>query len=123
MQNNDRNFHGILDNSTHSLEKLVDVNLMIGRPITTISGFQIIPFSKVTMGSLAGGGEYGDVKVLKEGEDASFAGGNGSVISMKPIGFLVDDGAGCRMIRVTDDALDNLIEHASEILRNITKKD
>ena len=123
MQEENKKINGILQNSTGTLERLVDVNLMIGKPITTISGFQIIPFSKVTMGSLAGGGEYGDVKVLKEGEEPSFAGGNGSVISMKPMGFLVDDGVACRMIRVTDEAMDSLIEHASEILRNITQKD
>lgn len=123
MQEENKKINGILQNSTGTLERLVDVNLMIGKPITTISGFQIIPFSKVTMGSLAGGGEYGDVKVLKEGEEPSFAGGNGSVISMKPMGFLVDDGVSCRMIRVTDEAMDSLIEHASEILRNITQKD
>ena len=113
---------GILDSSTLSLERLVDVNLIIGKPITTISGFQIIPFSKITTGSLAGGGEYGDVKALKEGEDPTFAGGNCSVVSMKPMGFIIDDGKDCRMIRVSDDTLDNLVEHAAEILHNITKK-
>ena len=123
MQEENKKINGILQNSTGSLERLVDVNLMIGKPITTVSGFQVIPFSKVTMGSLAGGGEYGDVKVLKEGEEPSFAGGSGSVISMKPMGFLIDDGSSCRMIRVTDEAMDTLIEHASEILRNITQKD
>lgn len=123
MTTENKKIDGILDSSTLSLERLADVNLMIGKPITTVSGFQIIPFSKVTMGSLAGGGEYGDVKVLKEGEEPSFAGGNGSVVSMKPMGFIIDDGKSCRMIRVTDDAMDSLIEHASEILRNVTKKD
>ncbi len=118
-----KQINGILDSSTHSLSKLADVNLIVGQPITTASGFQIIPFSKVTMGSLAGGGEYGDVKVLKEGEEPSFAGGNGSVVSMKPMGFLVDDGKSCQMIRVTDEAMDSFIEHASEIIKNITKKD
>lgn len=111
-----------ITNSTMSLASLADVNLIIGKPITTISGFQVIPFSKVTMGSLSGGGEYGDVKVLKDGEEPSFAGGNGSVVSMKPMGFIIDDGKDCRMIRVTDEALDSLIEHAGEVLRNITKK-
>ena len=122
MQGDNLKIDGILDSSTLSLERLADVNLMIGKPITTISGFQIIPFSKVTMGSLAGGGEYGSVKVLKEGEDPSFAGGNGSVVSMKPMGFIIDDGSECRMVRVTDETVDNLIEHVAEILHNITKK-
>ena len=122
MQEGNKQINGILQNSIGNLEKLADVNLIVGAPITTISGFQIIPFSKVTMGSLCGGGEYGDVKVLKDGEEPSFAGGNGSIVSMKPMGFLIDDGSSCQIVRVTDEAMDSLIEHASEIIKNITKK-
>ena len=44
------------------------------------------------------------------------------MISMKPMGFLIDDGKTCRMMRVTDEPLDNLIERASEIVRNVTSK-
>lgn len=123
MERGKEKIDGVLNASMGNLEKLADVNMIIGKPITTVSGFQIIPFSKVTMGSLSGGGEYGDVKVLKDGEEPSFAGGNGSVVSMKPMGFLVDDGESCHMLRVTDEALDSLIEHAGDILRNITKKE
>ena len=42
------------------------MNTIIGKPIITASGFQIIPFSKVTLANLSGGGEYGDVKIIKE---------------------------------------------------------
>jgi sporulation protein YtfJ len=106
--------------SAANLNELADVNTVMGTPIITASGFQIIPFSKVTMGSLSGGGEYGDVKVVKELDSLPFAGGSGTLISMKPMGFLIDDGTSCRMVRVTDVPLDNLIEKASDIVRHMT---
>ena len=115
--------NGLIDNSMVGLSELADVNTVIGKPITTVSGFQIIPFSKVTIGSLAGGGEYGDDKLVREAEAFPFAGGNGSVVSMKPIGFIIDDGKTCSILRVTEDPVDNLVERASEILRNISAKD
>lgn len=112
----------LIDASVVTLNDLADVDTVIGKPIVTASGFQIIPFSKVTMGSLSGGGEYGDVKVVKETDSMPFAGGSGSVVSMKPMGFIVDDGKTCRLVRVTDQPIDNLIEKASEIIQNVTAK-
>ena len=49
-------------------------------------------------------------------------GGSGSVVSMKPMGFIIDDGKNCRLIRVTDQPVDSLIEKAGEIVQNITAK-
>ena len=113
----------LINHSVFELNQMADVNTIIGKPIVTVSGFQIIPFSKVTLGSLAGGGEYGDEKLVRETEAFPFAGGNGTVVSMKPMGFIIDDGKTCSILRVTDDPVDNLGERASEILRNITAKE
>ena len=112
--------------TTSSLEKLgtlLDVNSIIGTPIMTASGTQIIPFSKITMGNVSGGGEYGDVKIVKETNSFPFAGGNGVVVSMKPMGFIIDDGKSCRVLRIADTSLDNLVERAGEILHDMVSKD
>lgn len=115
--------NNLMENSFNTLQSLADVNTMIGKPIITASGYQIIPFSKVTVGNLAGGGEYGNVKMIKEIDTVPFAGGNGAVVSMKPMGFLIDDGKGCHLLRVTDEPLDNFIERAGELLRDVISKD
>ncbi|MBR2023764.1 MAG: sporulation protein YtfJ [Clostridia bacterium] len=114
--------NGLINASMDNLDALADVNTIIGQPIITASGFQIIPFSKVTMGNLSGGGEYGDIKVVKEIDALPFAGGSGAVISLKPMGFIVDDGSNCRIMRVSDEPMDNLIERAGDILRDIMAK-
>lgn len=123
MDEKNEKIHGLIDASNENLDQLADVNTVIGKPITTASGFQVIPFSKVTMGNLSGGGEYGSVQVVKETNSMPFAGGSGAVVSMKPLGFLVDDGKSCRILRITDEPIDNLIERASDIMRDVLSKD
>lgn len=118
----ERKINGLVGGTLRALGGMADANTVLGSPVFTASGTQIIPFSKVTLGNLSGGGEYGDVKVIKEIDGMPFAGGSGSVISLKPMGFIIDDGKNCRVVRLTDEPLDNLIEKASDILRNVTAK-
>ena len=122
MSDKKQKLNNLIDASIEKLDKLTNVNTIIGQPIVTASGFQLIPFSKVTLGNLSGGGEYGDVKIVKEIEDFPFAGGCGAVVSMKPMGFLVDDGKSCRILRITDEPVDHLIERAGEILHDVMAK-
>lgn len=123
MAEKNEKINELIDSTIANTSVLADVNTIIGEPITTISGFQVIPFSKVTIGNLSGGGEYGDVKVVKEVDAMPFAGGSGSVISMKPMGFLIDNGKSCHILRITDEPIDNLIERATEIMRDVVGKD
>ena len=98
----------LIEGAAERLTRLVDVDTVIGKPVFSTSGTQIIPLAKVTMGYLSGGGEYGTVKPIKEDETAPFAGGAGTIVSVKPVGFLVDDGT-VRLIRVADDPLDAIL--------------
>ena len=113
----------ILEKTAEKLTGLIDVNTVVGSPVYSASGAQIIPFTKVTMGYLSGGGEYGEVKAIKDDESFPFAGGAGTVINIKPAGFLIDDGKECRIVRVTDDPLDGLIEKTAEFLGKVVKRD
>ncbi len=123
MAEKNQKINALIDSSLDKLDSLADVNTIIGKPITTASGYQLIPFSKVTLGNLSGGGEYGDVKVVKETDAFPFAGGSGAVISMKPMGFVIDDGKSCRILRITEQPVDNLIERAGEIVHDIMAKE
>lgn len=112
-----------MEKTAQRLTSLVDVNTVIGKPIVTASGAQVIPFTKVTMGYLSGGGEYGEVKKIEDGECLPFAGGAGTIINLKPSGFLIDDGTGCRLVRVTEDPLDGLIEKTSDLVNKLVNRD
>ena len=101
------------------IEKIADANTVIGRPIITVSGSQVIPLSSITVVNIGGGGEYGDVRTFKEAEGFKLAGGNGSVITVKPKDFLVDDGEGCRLLKMENEPVNALIEKTGELVRNI----
>ena len=111
----DNNF----DQPPKALEKVADANTVIGEPIVTVSGTQVIPLSSVTVVNLSGGGEYGDIKTYKQADGFKIAGGNGTVISVKPSGFLIDDGKGCRLLKMNDGAIDALIEKTGDLVHTI----
>lgn len=108
------------DTSRISVEKIADADTVIGKSIVTVSGSQVIPLSSVTVVNLGGGGEYGDIKTFKEAEGFKLAGGNGTVITVKPKGFLVDDGTGCRLLKMEEGAIDTLIEKTGDLVNRIS---
>lgn len=103
------------------IEKLADADTVIGDPITTVSGSQVIPLSSVTVVNLGGGGEYGDVKTIRELDGFKLAGGNGTVITVKPKGFLVDDGTGCRLLKMEEGAIDTLIDKTGQLVNKLSE--
>lgn len=117
-----KTLESLIDTSAKALNDLIDVNTVIGKPFLSASGTQIIPFTKVTVAYLTGGGEYGDVKTIKE-DGKLFTGATGNVVTMKPSGFLIDDGKGCRLIRVSDEPFDNLLEKTEDVLTRYMQKE
>ena len=103
-----------------SIEKVADADTVIGKSIITVSGTEIIPLSSVTVVNLSGGGEYGDIKTIKETDGFKLAGGNGTVITVKPKGFLIDDGKGCRLLKMEEGAIDTLIDKTGELVHKIS---
>lgn len=103
-----------------SVEKLADADVVIGDPITTVSGFEVIPLSSVTVVNLGAGGEYGDVKTFREADGFKLAGGNGTVITVKPKGFILDDGKECRLLKMEEGAIDTLIEKTGELVHKLS---
>ena len=103
-----------------SIEKVADADTVIGKSIITVSGTEVIPLSSVTVVNLSGGGEYGDIKTFKESDGFKLAGGNGTVITVKPKGFLIDDGKGCRLLKMEEDAIDTLIDKTGELVHRIS---
>ena len=70
-----------------SLEKIK----VIGEQIKTDSGTVIIPVSKVSIGFVSGGIDFGTKKEdeKKNGSNDSLGGGGGTGLTITPIGFLV----------------------------------
>ena len=120
MKIKDRTRENNFDQPPKALEKVADANTVVGESIITVSGTQVIPLSSVTVVNLNGGGEYGDIKTYKQADGFKIAGGNGTVVTVKPKGFLIDDGKGCRLLKMEDAAIDTLIEKTGDLVHSIT---
>ncbi len=108
------------DSPAISIDKVADADTVVGKSIITVSGTQIIPLSSVTVVNLSGGGEYGDVKTYKEADGFKLAGANGTVVTVKPQGFIVDDGKSCRLMKMEEGAIDALVEKTGELVHKLT---
>ncbi|MBO5713955.1 MAG: hypothetical protein J6R83_00830 [Clostridia bacterium] len=112
----------VVETTLKNLSSLVDVNTVIGTPVTDSQGSTIIPISRVTMGVLTGGGEYGKLNFFKKGDDLPFSAGNGSIISLKPTGFLIKNvnDLEYKLITVGNSTYDSILEKVTDFLHNIS---
>lgn len=90
----------IIEASLSKIGNVADVNTVVGEPIKLPDGTIVIPFSKVSVGFASGGADYGDKKDTDKTPERPphFAGGNGAGVSVTPLGFLVIDKDGVRML-------------------------
>jgi len=111
----------IMAEAMSKLKSVIDVNTVIGNPITTFDGTTIIPISKVSAGFIAGGGEYNQTKDMRKNAnlDFPFAGGSGTGFSINPIGFLVETSSGIKLINIDNKSA---YESILEIVKNVTDK-
>ncbi|MEE1327705.1 MAG: GerW family sporulation protein [Oscillospiraceae bacterium] len=103
----------MLENTIAKIREMVDVNSVIGDPITTPDGVTIIPVSKVSVGFGGGGSDY-----AKSTKDA-FGGGAGGGVKVTPICFLIVQNGSVRMMPVAAPAsttADRLVEMVPDTL-------
>ncbi len=105
----------MLDNTIAKIREMVDVNSVIGNPITTPDGVTIIPVSKVSVGFGGGGSDY-----TKNQE--AFGGGAGGGVKVTPICFLIVKDGAVRMMPVAAPAnttADRIVEQVPDVLDKI----
>ena len=74
---------GVMGVSMEKIREMVDVNTIIGDPISAANGTTIIPVSKVSFGFASGGSDLPTQAAEK------FAGGAGAGVTVKPVAFIV----------------------------------
>jgi len=113
-----------------ALEKIkqtVQSNTIVG-DVLEIDGKILLPITKVTMGIVAGGGEYTATdKQLKQTKEYPFAGGTGSGISIEPIGFICVENGKVHLIKIDalsplEKLVENLPKLAEAIANGIKEK-
>ena len=109
----------MLESTIQKIREMVDVNSVIGQPITTPDGVTIIPVSKVSVGVGGGGSDF----AKNAGGDSSFGGGVGGGVKVTPICFLVVKDGNVRMMPVAEPAnttADRLVEMIPDTLDKIS---
>ena len=96
----------LMSTSMENIREMVDVNTVVGEPITTPDGVTLVPVSRVSFGFGHGGGDLVEQR-------SGFAGGSGAGIRNEPIGFLIVKEGSVRMLNILPPAnttLDRVID-------------
>lgn len=113
----------VMVSAMKNLRTLVDVDIVVGKPIQANEKLLIIPLTKVTMGFVTGGGEYySELKEIKKSTEYPFSGGSGSGVSLKPIGFLIVRDGSVELVKIeAKSAIEKLIESVPEVAKFISE--
>ncbi len=112
---------GMLEGTVAKMKELVDVNSVIGDPITTVDGVTIIPISKISVGFAGGGSDYVSKNLNKQ--DNPFGGGVGGGMSVTPVAFMVIKEGNVRMIPVAlpaNTTAERVVELVPDVLDKLT---
>ena len=110
----------MMEKTIAKIREMVDVNSVIGQPITTPDGVTIIPISKVSVGFGGGGSDFVSKNVNKQ--ENPFGGGVGGGVKVDPIAFLVVKDGNVRMLPVAAPAnttADRVVEMVPDVLDKI----
>ena len=116
-----QNLPNMLQETISKIREMVDVNNVIGDPITTADGVTIIPVSKVSVGFGGGGSDFVSKNVNKQ--DNPFGGGVGGGVKVTPICFLIVKDGNVRMMPVAAPAnttADRIVEMVPDTLDKIS---
>lgn len=114
-----KNIPEMLENTIGKIREMVDVNSVIGDPITA-GGVTIIPVSKVSVGFGGGGSDYVSKNLNKQ--DNPFGGGAGGGVKVIPVAFLIIKDGSVRMLPVAAPAnttADRIVEMIPDTLDKI----
>ena len=109
----------MLETTIQKIREMVDVNSVIGEPITTADGVTIIPVSKVSVGFGGGGSDFAN----KNNGENPFGGGVGGGVKVSPVCFLIVKDGNVRMMPVAEPAsstADRIVEMLPDTIDKLT---
>ena len=121
----DRPIEGLMDTTLDKIKQMVDVNTVIGTPITTPNGTTIIPISKVMYGFVSGGSEFNP----KKDENRNLFGGGASAgVTINPIAFIAVTKDDVKLLSVstfknTQDRAVGMVPELVDKILSLFKKD
>lgn len=107
----------ILSTSMEKLRELVDVNTIVGTPITVSESTTIIPISKVSFGFGSGGSDF-----PANNQKEAFGGGSGGGVSIQPLAFIVVNDGDVKLLQMTsaNNTADKVVNLVPELIDKIS---
>ena len=112
----DNKVESVLNGALGGLKNLVDVDTVIGDPITVNEEITLIPISKVSCGFVSGGSGFG-----AQPQNEHFGGGAGGCMKVIPLCFLVVRGDNIRMLPISESesGMDKLVDLVPDVIDKI----
>lgn len=112
---------GLMDTAMSKIKSMVDVNTIVGDPVTTPDGTVIIPISTVSFGFGAGGTQFAAKQDTVTPDNPMFGGGCGGGANVKPIAFLVVGGGNVKLLPISNRTtpVDKIIDMVPEVVDKV----
>ena len=114
----------VMGTSMTKIKEMVDVNTVIGDPITTPDGITLIPVTQVSLGFASGGADMMAKNTLSAG--------TGSGVKMQPQGFLIIKDGMIRFVSTKEaastaldrviDMIPDIFDRVENLIANVTAK-
>ncbi len=111
---------GMMGTTLDKIRQMVDVNTVMGDPVTTPDGTVIIPISKISYGFASGGS---DLPSKTHAEKKYFGGGAGAGVTVTPLAFLTISGGNVRLLQIDpyNSSADRVIGMIPEVADKINE--
>ena len=115
----DNQVNNLLGVTMDKIKQMVDVNTVIGSPVTTPDGTTVIPVSRVSYGFASGGC---DLASRTQPSSGLFAGGCGGGFTISPIAFLTIHEGHVRVLQIEPylSSVDRALEKVPDVVDKIT---
>ena len=114
---------GLMGITMEKIREMVDVDTVIGDPITVSDGTVIIPVSKVSFGFASGGSD-----LPSKNQNELFGGGSGAGITIQPLAFIVVSKGEVKLLQMSmnanySNAIINMVPEVFDKISSMIKKD
>ena len=113
----------LVRDALENVKNYIEVDTLVGKPLDMGDGVMAYPIIKVTLGVVAGGGQYANKRIVrKTGNCYPFAGGTGAGFTAEPMGFLVVKSGEHQLITIqNENAWANVMQKVGDALSDYLK--
>lgn len=116
----DHPIEGMMNTTLEKIKQMVDINSIVGDPITSPDGTIIIPISKISYGFASGGSDFPS---KAQTDKNFFGGGTGAGVSINPVAFITISNGNVKMLQIDpyNSSADRIIGMFPDVVDKISE--